>query len=272
MKKFKLPLQAILFFAVLLFFSAAARAETITVSQDGTGNYETLSEAIAAANPGDIIMLGPGTYDEPATDTIHIDKDGITIIGSPDDPQKVLIKDSITINSKNVKVSGVFLNNSLINVLGNAENISLEALRMISDGTLYMGKLELDFIDITPDQRDYIKNKFGYSSAVKLVGDRWNDDADRCSDSKPCFIVEFNGKPVTNAEELRITAASLPPGDYKFTYTWGRDKFPCKVLGKKYPGGTTKVLATPLPGIRIDGAKKVTVGLLNNPRPNRLCG
>lgn len=43
----------------------------ITVRQDGTGDFDNLTAAIAAANPTDSIAIGPGTYAEGAT--LHID-------------------------------------------------------------------------------------------------------------------------------------------------------------------------------------------------------
>jgi hypothetical protein len=41
-----------------------ARATVITVRQDGTGDYVTISGAVAAASAGDTVEVGPGTYGE----------------------------------------------------------------------------------------------------------------------------------------------------------------------------------------------------------------
>jgi len=40
-------------------------ASTITVRQDGTGDYTTIQAAVAAAGSGDTVMVGPGTYTGP---------------------------------------------------------------------------------------------------------------------------------------------------------------------------------------------------------------
>jgi nitrous oxidase accessory protein NosD len=55
----------------------ALLATTITVRQDGTGDFTTISAAVTAAAPADMIDVGPGTYAE----SITIDK-SLTIIGS----------------------------------------------------------------------------------------------------------------------------------------------------------------------------------------------
>jgi len=57
-----------------------------TVAQDGLGDFDTITEAVAAAVEGDTIRIGPGTYAE----AIVIDKD-ITVAGDPDDPSAVVI-------------------------------------------------------------------------------------------------------------------------------------------------------------------------------------
>jgi len=46
---------------VILFFSGPAAAASFSVQQDGSGDYETLQEALAYAAEGDTIEVGPGT-------------------------------------------------------------------------------------------------------------------------------------------------------------------------------------------------------------------
>jgi len=52
-------------------------SDTITVRQDGTGDFTTISAAVAAAAATDMIDVGPGTYAE----SITIDK-SLTVIGT----------------------------------------------------------------------------------------------------------------------------------------------------------------------------------------------
>ena len=57
------------FFACLLFLTLLPQlvlGHVITVRQDGSGDYLTLTPAVAAASPNDSISVGPGTYAEPA--------------------------------------------------------------------------------------------------------------------------------------------------------------------------------------------------------------
>ena len=62
--------------AVFLFWVsgfASADATTWRVEQDGTGDFTTISSAIAAASDGDTIEIGPGVYPEHLTVTIGLD-------------------------------------------------------------------------------------------------------------------------------------------------------------------------------------------------------
>jgi hypothetical protein len=63
-----------LFLAIVLTNSclwSAALATTLTVRQDGTGDYTTLTAAIAASFPADTIEVGPGVYSEPPLTVTH---------------------------------------------------------------------------------------------------------------------------------------------------------------------------------------------------------
>ena len=50
--------------SALFSLAAPAAAETIFVDPGGGGDFTTISAAVAAASPGDTIVVGPGTYVE----------------------------------------------------------------------------------------------------------------------------------------------------------------------------------------------------------------
>ena len=50
--------------ALLLLLAASSAATTWTVARDGTGDFIVLQDAVDAASSGDVIMIGPGRYDE----------------------------------------------------------------------------------------------------------------------------------------------------------------------------------------------------------------
>jgi hypothetical protein len=63
------------FIMLLCFFVALAgtsQAMTITVRQDGTGDFDNLAQAVDLAEPGDEIMIGPGTWQQPV---LEVDRD-----------------------------------------------------------------------------------------------------------------------------------------------------------------------------------------------------
>jgi hypothetical protein len=78
--------------------SGAATGATHRVGQDGTGDFATIGEAIAAAVDGDMILVGPGEYVE----SLLIDKDitlmgdggaDAVVIGIPSDAPAVPVED-----------------------------------------------------------------------------------------------------------------------------------------------------------------------------------
>ena len=64
-------LLGLLLGAGLSFYASAALGATWTVEQDGSGDFETIQEAVEAASPGDLVLVGPGTYRD-----LHLDSRG----------------------------------------------------------------------------------------------------------------------------------------------------------------------------------------------------
>ena len=62
----KRRLCEILSFFIITLTPILATADLITVRQDGSGDYLTIIEAVAASAAGDTVEVGPGTYPEPA--------------------------------------------------------------------------------------------------------------------------------------------------------------------------------------------------------------
>lgn len=63
---------------------SSRRPATLTVSQDGSGDYKTLEDALAAAVSGDTILLRPGRYGD-----IYIHRSGIRLVG--ESREKVIV-------------------------------------------------------------------------------------------------------------------------------------------------------------------------------------
>ncbi len=53
-----------LFLTVCFFLTSGLQAATVTVCQNNSGQFSTLGDALSAAQPGDLILLGPGSYPE----------------------------------------------------------------------------------------------------------------------------------------------------------------------------------------------------------------
>ncbi|HEX2300835.1 MAG TPA: right-handed parallel beta-helix repeat-containing protein [Pseudonocardiaceae bacterium] len=90
---------------------AGAGAVTITVP----GDAPTISAAVAAAEPGDLVLVGPGTYRE----TVQITTDGITLRGT--DRARVVIDgevirpNGVVVRSAGVTVQNLTVRHALLN-------------------------------------------------------------------------------------------------------------------------------------------------------------
>ena len=62
----------LLFGLGIFLFPETSIGAVISVRQDGTGDFDNLTAAVAAANASDSITVGPGTYAEGATFSIDM--------------------------------------------------------------------------------------------------------------------------------------------------------------------------------------------------------
>lgn len=100
----KVLILTLVLIVLTLTIPASGRASTITVKQNGGGDFDTITAAIGSASPGDTIEVFNGTYEE----SIVIDKD-LKLVGAG--PQFVAIFNSlshgIVVNSsKNATITG----------------------------------------------------------------------------------------------------------------------------------------------------------------------
>lgn len=117
---------------LLIVFFTLFLTTSLSIAQDCDTtvptDFSTIQEAIDAAGPGETICVEPGTYDE-ALD-IGIGKDGLTLVGDPDDISTVVLDgtglgtvNGITVNADNITIRGFDIRN-----YGNqgirAENVS----------------------------------------------------------------------------------------------------------------------------------------------------
>ncbi len=75
----------------VLLIAAAARADTLLVNAEGTGDYATVQAAIGAAPWNSVIELAPGTYTGEGNRDIHLHGKPLTIRGLAADPSACVI-------------------------------------------------------------------------------------------------------------------------------------------------------------------------------------
>ena len=99
-----------------------------TVAADGSGDFTTLTDAIAAASTGWVIQVAPGTY----TGTTVVGK-SVTIVGSADPAAVVLTNATITatvsVTSANVVLRGLTIQNTT--AAGTAPALSMTADKIL---------------------------------------------------------------------------------------------------------------------------------------------
>lgn len=94
-------------FFIFSFFIPPSYGEILDVQTDGSGSFLTINEAIQAAQEGDLVLIGPGTFQE----SIEIKKNNITLSGSGADITRIEVTGNFCLsveNSSNVRVEDIF--------------------------------------------------------------------------------------------------------------------------------------------------------------------
>ncbi|MBK6735363.1 MAG: hypothetical protein IPG61_15030 [bacterium] len=91
----------------VLRFSAGAFAATLTVRQDGTGTYSTIGGALQAANDGDTILIGVGTYHESlvVSKSVAFESESgasLTILDGQDQSRLFVVQGAYTVSFRNL--------------------------------------------------------------------------------------------------------------------------------------------------------------------------
>lgn len=101
--------------------STETKTDYIKVGNKGVGvpgaTHTTLAAAVAAASPGDIIVVGDGTYTGPVTVTA----DGVTIVAA----SRPILDGDLTVNANNVTVRGLKITGKLETTPGSFQNLTL---------------------------------------------------------------------------------------------------------------------------------------------------
>lgn len=73
----------------LALIAVSSQAATLSVEADGSGEYATIADAVAAAEPGDVVELGDGAFTGPGNLGVWIG--GITVRSASGDPTRTRI-------------------------------------------------------------------------------------------------------------------------------------------------------------------------------------
>lgn len=121
--------QRIGLFAAFVLFASASWSATITVKQDGTGDFTRIQAAVDAAEPGDIIEIHGGVYEEDVSighlNMPPLKKDNITLRGVGDEDVRILLPNQAD------RVTGLpidFGESDILGVFINGDGVTLENL------------------------------------------------------------------------------------------------------------------------------------------------
>jgi len=163
---------------VLVGWGIIADPAVIRVPED----YGTIGEALAAASPGDTILVGPGTYEE----SLLIDKKGITLKCATGalikgDPTSSLLA-TISINADDVTVEGCTITGAKNGIrVFNADNVTLknnEILKCGGNGILADGSysnLNIEGNKISENGGDGVRLE-GHGKGVTVKDNRIADN------------------------------------------------------------------------------------------------
>ncbi len=143
MIRFPAPALCRAFFALTLALPLAASAATLCVNPAGTaGCSTTISAAIAAAHPGDVIKVAPGTYKEQVTITIPL-----SLVGDPASPP--------LINAAG-KTTGIFINGMAAAPAAGISGVNITGFKV--ENAQYEGILVANASNVTLSSNTVAKN------------------------------------------------------------------------------------------------------------------
>lgn len=141
---------------VLMAWTQPTSAATIRVAQDGSGDYTSLFDGLAAAQDGDTVSIGPGEYSETrpvnpsgiefdvvgyiATPNVSVVGDGrdVVFIGPAIGPSSVVDENTTGLGvgqgASGVSISGVTVRHLATGIRDADSALSVRACRLVSNG------------------------------------------------------------------------------------------------------------------------------------------
>jgi len=228
-----------------LVAAGLAQPNTIVVAGDGSGDYTSISPALAGAIPGDIIAIRPGTYT-----LFWTSAEGVNLVGLGPDPAAVVIEGRglfFLAGAKNVKlehrtVDGISIRDS--------EDVTLENLHVVGKA-VKRGWLGIRLEELTPHTKDLYGADRGAIVAQIDEGSPAADSELQVGD----VIIGAAGEPVEDTGRLQQIIGSTPPHTtIELTVARNNKEQTVEVTLGEMPASTIRAL-----GISVVGSQGVLI-------------